>query len=234
MTTFGLVHGAWHGAWCWAHLEPELERLGHRVVTVELPCEDPGETFATYADRVVAAFSGEEDLVLVGHSLAGLTIPIAATKLPVDRLMFVCAVLAAPGLSFADQLKREQDMLAPGRAAGLSEPDDLGRRSWVDFDVAWNTLFGDCDEASARWAYDQLRPQALAPYDEPCPLDSLPAVECSYIACSDDRLVNPGWSIRAARERLGVEATVLPGSHSPFLSRPAELARLMTALSPQG
>jgi len=41
MTTFGLVHGAYHGSWCWQRLTPELERLGHRVLTVDLPTEDP-------------------------------------------------------------------------------------------------------------------------------------------------------------------------------------------------
>ena len=44
MTTFALIHGAWHGAWCWERLAAELERRGHRAVAVDLPCDDPAAT----------------------------------------------------------------------------------------------------------------------------------------------------------------------------------------------
>jgi pimeloyl-ACP methyl ester carboxylesterase len=53
----------------------------------------------------------------------------------------------------------------------------------------------------------------------------------SWIACADDRTVHPGWQRWAAQARLGVEAEVLPGGHLPFLSRPAELARLLDRLA---
>lgn len=229
MTTFGLVHGAWHGAWCWDRLIPELERLGHRAIAVDLPGEDPGATFSSYADLVVAELEGQdEEIVLVGHSLAGFTVPIAAASLPVRRLVFLCALIAAPGRSFAEQVEAEPDMLLPDFQAGLTELHGGSHREWVDFDIARESLYGDCDEATAEAAYRQLRPQALAPYREPCPLEALPDVECAYVMGSADRLVNPEWSRRAAPERLGVEPVELPGSsHSPFLSRPAELARLL-------
>jgi hypothetical protein len=59
----------------------------------------------------------------------------------------------------------------------------------------------------------------------------LPQVERAYIVCSEDRLVNPEWARRAAPDRLDVEPVELPGSHSPFLSRPAELADLLDTYS---
>jgi pimeloyl-ACP methyl ester carboxylesterase len=49
MVTFGLVHGAFHGSWCWQRLTPELERLGHRVLAVDLPSEDPRVGASEYA-----------------------------------------------------------------------------------------------------------------------------------------------------------------------------------------
>jgi pimeloyl-ACP methyl ester carboxylesterase len=60
MTTFALVHGAWHGAWCWEQLTP-LQRAGHDVVTMDLPSEDGAATFDTYADVVCAALDGHGD-----------------------------------------------------------------------------------------------------------------------------------------------------------------------------
>lgn len=76
VTTFGLVHGAYHGAWCWSLLAPELTALGYRCVTVDLPCESASGGAAEYAVAAADAFADvDDDLVVVGHSLAGLTNP---------------------------------------------------------------------------------------------------------------------------------------------------------------
>jgi hypothetical protein len=65
MATFGLVHGAYHGAWCWERLTPELEARGHRVLSVDLPCEDPLAGASEYAAAAVEAFADAgDDLVL--------------------------------------------------------------------------------------------------------------------------------------------------------------------------
>lgn len=84
MTTFALVHGSWHGAWCWELLAPLIEREGHFTAAMDLPCEDASASFETYADVVCAALDGcGDDVVLVGHSLGANTIPLVATRRPV-------------------------------------------------------------------------------------------------------------------------------------------------------
>jgi pimeloyl-ACP methyl ester carboxylesterase len=88
-------------------------------------------------------------------------------------------------------------------------------------------MYGDCTQADARWAFERLRPQATAPYRVACPLDALPSVRSRYVVCAEDRIVDPGRGRRAAAERLGVEPVELPGSHSPYLSRPAAVADLL-------
>ena len=229
MATFALVHGAWHGAWCWERLSPELERLGHRVVTMDLPCDDPGAAFGTYADVVCAALDDVRDQpVVVGHSLAGHTIPLVAARRPVRRLVFLCALLPLPGVSFAQQIQEDPSMLFRGEyEPGLAPPDDGGCRRWQDFEIARRTFYADCTDADVRWAFERLRAQSATPYLQPAPTDALPEVERTYICCSEDRIVNPEWARCAAVERLGVEPVDLPGSHSPFLSRPAVLAELL-------
>lgn len=228
MQTFALVHGAWHGAWCWQPLESELLTLGHEVVTVDLPCDDPNATFVTYADVVASALHNVPDVVLVGHSLAGLTIPLVASRRPVRHLIFLCALIPEPSRSLVEQMEAEPDMLNPDdiRGAG-TEIDELGRSRWIDPIAARDCMYGDCTDEQAQWAFDHLRPQATAPYLQAHPFDALPEVSRTYILCTEDRLVTPDWSRRAALERLGVEALELPGSHSPFVSRPAQLARLL-------
>jgi pimeloyl-ACP methyl ester carboxylesterase len=229
MTAFALVPGAWHGAWCWDALVDELERGGHTAVAVDLPCDDPAATFSTYADVVVDAISGEpDDIVVVGHSLGGHTVPLVAARRPVGRLVYLCALLADPGRSLIDQLGPEPEMLLPEYRGGV-RTDELGRSCWQDFEIASAVFYADCDGDVARAAFDRLRPQAQRAHGEPCPMATQPDVLCSYVVCAEDAIVNPQWSRRAARERLGVDPIELPGSHSPFLSRPTDLAALLTA-----
>src|SRR5690349_19256789 len=107
MSVFGLVHGAWHGAWAWDALAPELEVRGHRAVAVELPSDDPDAGLADYARAIVQALDDAEDAVLVGHSLAGLCVPLVPDLLPVSRIVLIAALIPRPGQSLGDQLRGE-------------------------------------------------------------------------------------------------------------------------------
>ena len=229
MTTFTLVHGAWHGASCFDAFAAELERRGHRTVAVDLPCEDVAADTSAYARAVVEALPDTaDDAVLVGHSLAGLTIPVVAALRPVRRLVFLCGLLPHPGLSFADRPREGPDVFVPNHDGGVAR-DELGRSYWTDPETARRVLYGDYSREVGLAAAERLRPQAQAPSTEPCPLERWPDVESAYVLCTEDRIVSPEWSRWAARERLGVEPIELPGSHSPFLSRPAELADALGA-----
>jgi pimeloyl-ACP methyl ester carboxylesterase len=227
MATFALVHGAWHGAWCWELLAPELERRGHRAVTMDMPSEDPEATFSDYADVVLAALPEEEDdVVVVGHSLAGNTIPLVAARRPLRRLVYLCALIPVPGRSFAEDSGQAEIPMVIYRN-GLGELDEQRRRRWVDFELVWSEMYADCDEATARAAFDRMRLQCVVPYRVPCPLEAMPEVESVYVMCAEDRMINPAWSRAAAPERLGVQPVELPGGHSPMYARPRELADLL-------
>lgn len=68
---------------------------------------------------------------------------------------------------------------------------------------------------------------------ETTPLEHWPSVPAIYVLTTEDRVVNPAWSRRAARERLGVDPVELPGGHSPFVSRPGELAAVLLEATDQ-
>lgn len=228
LTTFALVHGGWHGSWCWSRLAPLLEAAGHRAVAVDLPCEDPRATFGDYADVVVQALEDVPDqAVLVGHSFAGFTVPLVAARLDVKHIVYLCSLLPAPGLTFAERRRSAPDMLMPQALTGLELLDAEGTTRWVDVELARARLYGDCDPATARWAFDRLRAQAATGYHEPWPLEAFPDVRSTYVVCEDDRVVSPQWSRRAAAEEIGASVVDLPGGHSPFLSRPQELAAVL-------
>jgi pimeloyl-ACP methyl ester carboxylesterase len=213
-TVFGLVHGGAHGAWCWQHLIGALDVLGYRSVAMDLPCEDESAGARRYADVVLDALAGAgEDVVLVGHSLGGLTTPLVASERPVRKLIFLSAVLPVPGKSLTQQQETEPEMVFPNPEG----PSAFRRR-----------LYGAAGDAEAEWALARIRPQAQKPYDEQTPLKTWPDVDSAYIVPTEDRAVNPAWGRKAARERLGVEAHEMIGAdHSPFLSHPAELAELL-------
>jgi pimeloyl-ACP methyl ester carboxylesterase len=223
--TLVLVHGAWHGAWCWELLVPELERRGARAIAVDLPCADPTAGLARYTDVVLEAASDLEDVVLVGHSLGGITIPLVAAARPVRALVFLCGLVPVPGLSLSAQSEQE-DIFPPGFGEDLAR-DEEGRSYWSTAEAALATFYADCPDDVARAAAARLRPQGRLPSTDPCPLEAWPDVPSVAIVARDDSAVDLGWARQTARARLGCEAVELPGGHSPFLARPAELAETL-------
>lgn len=220
MSTFGLVHGGGFGAWCWEHLLPELDTRGHEVATVDLTPDDFAAGAARCAEVVNHAFAGINGLVLVGHSITGLVIPLVAARHPVERLIFLHALLPRPGQSVADQIEDEPDMFNPEMFAAQVP-------FWEDEAVAVRFLLHDCSPEVAHDAFCRLRPEPGVLGAEVTPLQAWPDVPCSYIVCINDRTATPRWARRAARERLGVEPIEVPGGHCPMLSRPQQLAEAL-------
>lgn len=229
MATFGLVHGAWHGAWCWERLSGELTALGHRAIAMDLPCDDPLAGCMRYSEVVQEHLGDADEVVLVGHSLGGLTIPLVAAARPVKRLVYLCSLIPAPGKTSGDQFATEPDILVEGFANNLPL-NGLGSSYWPR-DRAAAEMYPDCSAEDAEWAWPQLRPQSGGASAEVCPLRSLPDVETVYVLGRKDRAVNPAWSRRAATARLGVKPIELQSGHSPFITQPRELADLLTKLA---
>jgi pimeloyl-ACP methyl ester carboxylesterase len=232
--TFGLVHGAWHRGASWAPLVEELQRRGFSAITVDLPSDMPDAGVDAYAEQVVRALRMvQEPLILVGHSLGGLTIPVVATRRPVALLVYLCALLPDPGRSLVEQRATETDMMTrqwretyTPRQVAL--PD--GRAEWPD-EVAAEVFYHDCPPAEIPAAVRRLRPQGSLPIRERTPMTAWPEVPAEYILCTDDRVVSPAWSRDAARRRLGVTPRELTGGHSPFLAQPGRLADLLVAVA---
>jgi pimeloyl-ACP methyl ester carboxylesterase len=231
VATFALVHGAWHGSWCWEKLTPFLTQAGHGVVAPELPSDDGSADCDAYADVVCAALHGcGDDVVIVGHSLGGATAALVAARRPSRHLVYLCAAVPESGLSLFDQWQAQPDMVTPefaeGWVKGLSEPDEQLRTVWVDFDFVRAMFYADCDQATTAAAIDHLRPQSAYPWTLACSLAEPPSVRCTSVVCTEDRVVNPDWSRRTARD-ISADIVELPGSHSPLLSRPSGLADVL-------
>jgi len=237
MATFALVHGAWFGGWCWTPLAAELRKMGHTVVAPDLPIEDPEAGIAEYAAVIEAALDAtqseggakaDDDVILVGHSLGGLTIPVVAEHRPIAGLIFLCAFLPDPG----QPMHVDVDTYSPewGALSANQVTHDDGSTSWP-VDAAVQAFFHDCEAAVADRCARQLRRQAWTPANQENPLKALPTAPAAYVLCADDRLIAPGWSRRMAKSRLGVDPIELPGGHSPMIVDPPLVADLFDQMA---
>jgi pimeloyl-ACP methyl ester carboxylesterase len=220
MSVIGLIHGAWHGAWSWEQLAPALEVRGHRPVAVELPCDEDDKGLEEYAQVVTEALAGaDEDVVLVAHSLGGLTVPLVAARRPVSRIVLIAALLPREGMSLVDQLRADRGILLPSNEG--RRIDENKRLEWTEAAPAIDALYTDVDPQIAAAAFVRLRPQANKPHVDVA-TTPWPDIPTEYLVCAQDRMVSPDYQRRAPFTQR-----VLASAHSPMLSQPSELARLL-------
>jgi predicted alpha/beta hydrolase family esterase len=207
MARFVLVPGAWHGAWGCAELVRELELRRHEAVGVDLPCDRPGLTQHDYA-RLIGP---QPDAVVVGHSLAGQTIPHVAARTRV-YLAGLLPVAGAYANAFVDGF------------GGLVR-DELDRSYWPTTDVCAEFMYPDCTRERSDWAFAQLRPQSRIA-EEAAPFGAGDVV----VATLRDAAIKPAWQVATAHS-YGARLLELDAGHSPFFTQPAELADLLGALA---
>lgn len=234
MSAFVLVHGAWHGAWCWEELVPLLP--GH-AEAVDLPGhgEDTtpvaGCTLAAYEARVIEALErAPEPAVLVGHSLGGITISRAAEARPelVRALVFLAATMPRDGETAYGLAKLDAgsaitpDCCVLRTDAGLLDPVPERLRA---------AMYDGCSPEQADRAVARLCSEPLQPMGAPVSVSAERAgsVPHVYIRCDRDRIATPAWQQQLI-DATPCRVVPLDAGHSPFLSHPQELAAVLTAV----
>ena len=229
MAKFVLVHGTSHGAWCWSRVAPLLRR-NHEVVAIELPSHGEDQTqpgsvsLSDYADAVVAAMSS--DTILVGHSLGGLSITLAAAAEPhrTRALVYLCALIPRPGEAFSDF---RRSAISPAVSKAQIVDRDLGV-SRVIPDMASDLFYFDCSDEDRQFAVPRLSPQPIAPMTQKLEFDQ-PDCPKHYIRCLLDRVVYPSYQTDVSS---GWEHTYdLASGHSPFFSHVGELTAILELIA---
>jgi pimeloyl-ACP methyl ester carboxylesterase len=224
MSTFVLIPGAGGAAWYWHRVAPGLRAAGHDAIAVDLPGADESAGLPEYADAVVAAAGGRDDVVLVAQSMGGFTAPMVAARLPVTLMVLVNAMIPLPGETPGAWWDNTG---APAARVAASETGGYG----ADFDLATYFLHDVPADVAAAGA-EHERPEAEIAFSQPCGIDRWPDVPTRVIAAAEDRFFPAEFQRRVARDRLGLGVDEVPGGHLVALSRPAGLAdRLIAYLS---
>ena len=238
MSTYVLVHGAWHGAWCWERVIPLLERQGHHVITFDLPGHgaEPTPTTAvtlqSYVDRVCAVLDQQaEPVILVGHSMGGIVISQSAEARPhtIQTLVYLTGFLPTSGQSLFDIASTDAEALVLPNA--VESPDHQALT--IPAAALGDVFFNDCSDADVAWAARQLVPQAIQPFVTPLQLTdaNFGQVDRVYITCLQDHAISPATQRRMYEDTPCRLVIPLDTSHSAFLSNPEALATVLGGIA---
>ncbi|MEZ5243901.1 MAG: alpha/beta hydrolase [Acidimicrobiales bacterium] len=218
MTTVVLVHGAWHGAWCWEHLLPHLDRAGLAHVAVDLPLTGHLDDVGCVRDTL-DALDGPK--VLVGHSYGGLVISGAAEgRDDISHLVYVCAFLFEKGHTVADELTGQ--IPTPIVDAMQWLPDG---RSAIIPEKATAAFFAHCPTELAEAAIERLRAMDASSTAHECLGDPWRSTPSTYVVCEQDQAISADAQHRMAT-RAG-RVVSLDTDHSPFVSAIEETAAVI-------
>ena len=235
MSRIILVHGAWHGAWCWNQLIPLLQQAGHQVIAPDLPGHGSDATPRNKISlkRYVASLetlllSDDQPAVLIGHSMGGVVISQLAERHPekIEKLIFVCGFLLKNGETVATKNGSKPALL--GENMRISED---GLSVTINPEAIEEIFYHDCDPAEAASAKARLTPQAAAPINSAVQLtaDNFGKVPRDAIVCLQDRAIHPDLQREMYRDGNCAELFELDSGHSPFLSMPGQLAEVIEA-----
>jgi len=237
MSGFVLVHGAWHGSWCWAGVAAALRQAGHTVSLVDLPGRggDPRPhaaiTLDDYVRRVGDVILRQNGpVVLAGHSMGGITITQVAEAMPerLARLVYVSAFLPRNGESLLDFTATETE--TPLHDGILADPA-AGSMKLRSAAVARAAFYHCCSAADTERALAQLVPEPMAPAATPVrtSAERFGRVPRWYIECLQDRAISLALQRRMQAALPCERVFQLDTDHSPFLSATAALAAQLAA-----
>lgn len=239
MNTYLLVHGAWHGAWCWYKVIPGLEQAGHRVIAVDLPSLGADKTPIseigpyTWADYICEILDSlNEPVILVGHSRGGIIISQVAERRPdkIKSLVYLTAFMVNDGESLQStaglpvnvETKVLSNMQVNPDAGYATMPDEI-------LNEAFYHLSPPEDQALAR---TMLQPEALAPLAAAVNItdENYGRVPRVYIEALQDKAITLPLQ-KYFQEQLPCHKVItIDSDHSPFFSRPKEVVQALLEL----
>jgi Alpha/beta hydrolase family len=222
MSTYVLIPGAGGVAWYWHLVVPELGSARHQAVAVDLPGDDDRAGLPEYTDVVLHAIGERTDVVLVAQSLGAFTAPLVAARHSPRAIVLVNPMTPVPGETPGEWWDNT------GAPAARTAAAERGGYS-AEFDISVYFLHDVPPEVAAAGESHQ-RAEDDAVFTSVCAFDAWPDVPIRVVAGADDRFFPLAFQQVLNRERLGLEADVLPGGHLLALSQPKRLADYLTSI----
>src|SRR3954453_23776977 len=193
MSNFLLVHGAWHGGWCWAKIASLLEAQGHQVMAPDLPGhgddKTPTETVTleSYVDRICSILSTQkEPVVLAGHSMGGVVITQAAERCPdqIAALVYLCAFLPRNGESLMTWALQDRESRVNPKTTELCSEGVLRFKP----EYMRDAFYAQCSDEDVALARSRIVDQSLAPFRTPVitTIEGWGRMPRYYIECEQD------------------------------------------------
>jgi len=240
MSTYVLVHGAWHGAWCWYRIVPRLTRAGHTVFAPDLPSLGRDRTpiaavsLATWADSICGVIdAASEPVTLVGHSRGGIVISEVAERRPtkVAMLVYLTAFLLRDGES-VPQVVQDAAYAASLLTANLVMAPDQTSMTIKESAVK-DAFYGESPDEDVALAKMLLAPEATVPGATPVHLTEhgFGRVPRVYIECLRDRAIPLALQRKMYANLPCHKVFSIDTDHSPFFSAPDKLVEHLMALT---
>jgi len=237
MSTFLLIHGGWHGGWCWDKVKPLLEAKGHTVMAPDLPGHGEDKTpihevtLELYARATVDfAASASEPVIVVGHSMTGISNSQAVEYAPekFKAQVFMAAFLLSNGECLLDQAQPDTENLV---LRNLTFSEDQSAMTFNQ-DALKDALYNCCSDEDIEWAKSKLQAQASAPFAAPVQLseERWGRVPRYYVNCLQDWAITPKSQKAMYTANPCEKVFVMDTDHSPFLSRPEELVKHLDSI----
>ena len=236
MKTFLLIHGSWHGAWCWYKITPRLEAEGHRVIVPDLPGRgrSPARSFAvglgTMVDSLKACLPRDGKVTIVVHSRYGIAASMLAEQVPdrIERVIYLASFMLPSGKRVLDYMPDRASLLH-----GHISVNRLALWDWLDPKIYREGLYADCDAddialARALLVREPARPALTRLKLTP---DHYGRVAKAYIRLTEDKAVSITLQDRLLNESPVDRVESLHTSHSAYFSEPDALAAVIQKLA---
>jgi pimeloyl-ACP methyl ester carboxylesterase len=227
---FVLIHGAWHGGWCWDGVVKELQKEGHTAEAPTMPGHHPGDDrskviFDDYISSIGKVLKNQKSsVVLVGHSSAGILLQAAAPRTPgnIRQLIFLNAFILPDG-------KSQFDLVPPEAAEGMTAAAKASPDNCVPVieEFVRNQLMGGESVEMQDTLLRRLVPQPIALFTTPIRTHDFNRLNIpkTVVFCKDDASLPPGAYLGMAQALGDYQLIEVAGSHEALFTKPAVVAR---------
>lgn len=238
MKTFILIHGSWHSSWNWHKVVPLLEKAGHRAIAIDLPGMGRDKTpvqhvtLKTSVDKICSMIdSVEGKVILVGHSKNGIMISQLTEYIPdkIEKLIYLAAYLIPNGKTQREYSMQDTEGILKPYVNFYEETKSTTLRP----EIYKEGLYHDCDDDITEMAKCILSNEPFESAITPLQLtdENYGSVPRYYIECTEDRAVGPLIQKKMYAEIPCEKVYSMATSHSPFFSRPKELADIFCEIA---